>query len=113
MLAEAVVAELRSRSDVACVAAESERAEDGLANHLLVRRKSLKSAAALIRLRPHSDHLRLRFRLPREYAEGRPHATGRNVSLKDVYQVELVRSLEHLPEALDLAAAAFENLAGD
>ena len=109
MLAEALLGELQSWSDVQAKPGESERTEDGLTNYIMMyRRKS--SVGSFLYVRPKADHVRLDYRLPREYAEGRTHAYARDVSVHNVHQVRMkLSSLDDLPEALDLARAAFDN----
>lgn len=112
MLAEALVGELQSWSEVLAEPGESKKTEDGLTNYIMMHRRK-SAVGSFLYVRPKADHVRLDFRLPREYADGHAHASGRGVSARNVYQVRMrLNSLDDLPEALDLARAAFENAGG-
>lgn len=112
MLAEALLGELQSWAEVVAKPGESERTEDGLTNYIMLHRRK-SAVGSFLYVRPKADHLRLDFRLPREYADGRAHAYARKVSARNVHQVRMrLESLEDVPEALDLARAAFENAGG-
>jgi hypothetical protein len=109
MLAEALISELQSWSEVRAAPGETKNTEDGLTNYIMLHRRK-SGVGAFIYMRPKADHVRLTFRLPREYADERPNAFAADVAAKNVYQVRMrLKSLEDLPEALDLALAAFEN----
>lgn len=113
MLAEAVVSEVQSWTSVRCRPGKTTKTTDHLTNYILMhRRDSVVGAFMYVYLKAHDE--RLHFRLPREYAEGRAHASPRAVAARNVYQVRMkLRSLDHLPEALELARAAFENAGED
>jgi hypothetical protein len=109
LLAEALLGELKSWSDVAMTVGTSARSKDGLSSYVMVRR--LKSGVGtLVYAPPRENDVRLTFRLPREYVEGRDHAFARSVKDSSVYQVRMdLKSLDEIAEALDLARAAYEN----
>lgn len=109
MLAEAFVGELQSWTDAEAAPAENSHTQDGLGNYIMVHRRK-SPVGSFVNVLPKAEYVRLDFRLPREYADGRMHAEARPVSAKNVYQVRMrLARLEDLPEALDLARAAFEN----
>jgi hypothetical protein len=109
LLAEAFLGEVQSWSDVQSKPGESKRTEDNLTDYINIRRRK-SPVGTFTYVWPKTDHVLLHFRLPREYAEGRANANARGVSEKSVYQVQMkLGSLEDVPEALDLARAAFEN----
>ena len=109
MLSEALVGELQTWSDVIVTPGRSKTSADGLNSYVMARRRRSRVGAFLY-VRPQADKVGLTLRLPREYADDRPCAFARDVSPKDVYQVgTYVNSLDDLPEALDLANAAFED----
>lgn len=109
MLAEALLGELQSWPGVVPKIGKSERTEDGLPNYVMLQRQK-SGVGAFLYVRPKRDHVRLDFRLPREYVEGREHAYAREVKASNVYQVSMeLDSLDDLPEALDLGRAAFDN----
>ena len=109
MLAEALISELQSWSSVEAKPGRSKKTADGLTNYVMIHRRK-SGVGALLYVRPKSNHVRLRFRLPREYMEGRAHAYATGVSPKNPYQVEMkLSALDQIPEALDLANSAFEN----
>ena len=112
MLAEALVGELQSWSEVLAKPGETTKTEDGLTNYIMLHRRK-SGVGSFLYVRPKADHVRLDFRLPREYADGHAHAVGRDVSARNIYQVRMrLKSLDDVPEALDLARAAFENAGG-
>lgn len=109
MLAEALLGELLTWPDVLPKVGASSKTEDRLTNYIMLQRRK-SPVGSFLYVRPREDHVRLDFRLPREYSEGRAHAYARDVSAKNVYQVRMkLASLEDIPEALELAQAAFEN----
>jgi hypothetical protein len=109
MLAEALLGELLTWPDVLPKVGESTKTEDGLTDYVMLQRRKSPFGSFLY-VRPREDHVRLDFRLPREYSEERAHAYARDVTSKNVYQVRMkLASLEDIPEALELAQAAFEN----
>ena len=109
MLSEALVGELESWSDVIVTPGRSKKSADGLNRYIVFHRRASR-VGAFVYGYPKADRVQLKLRLPREYADGRPHVIARNVAPNNVYQVSMqVNSLNDIRDALDLANAAFED----
>ena len=109
MLSEALVGELETWSDVIVTPGRSKKLADGLNRYIVFHRRA-SGVGAFVYLYPKADRVHLKLRLPREYADGRPHVIARNVAPNNVYQVSRqVNSLNDIRDALDLANAAFED----
>src|SRR5262245_32235159 len=70
MLAGALGGELQSWSGVVAKPGESERTEGRLTNSIMMHRRK-SAVGSFLYVRPKADYVRLDFRLPREYADGR------------------------------------------
>ncbi|MGZ4120434.1 MAG: GmrSD restriction endonuclease domain-containing protein [Actinomycetota bacterium] len=76
---------------------------------LFIRKPS--SLGAFVHMYPKRDHISLIFRLQKHFAEGKPLAEARDVRSTDPYQVRIkVPTLEQIPDALELAQPAYDEL---